>query len=41
MVEATILGVHAPAGYGKTSFVVQWASRSTAPIAGHMRRVRQ
>lgn len=32
MVEATILGVHAPAGYGKTSFVVQWASRSTAPI---------
>lgn len=32
VVEATILGVHAPAGYGKTSFVVQWASRSTAPI---------
>ncbi len=32
MVEATIMGVHAPAGYGKTSFAVQWASRSTQPI---------
>jgi hypothetical protein len=32
VVEATIMGVHAPAGYGKTSFAVQWASRSPQPI---------